>query len=71
MEKEKSAELLEMKTNFFTTVSHELRTPLTLILSPIHELSEIMKNNNDKRLNVIFEILQHNGNLLMKLVMIS
>lgn len=68
MEKEKSAELLEMKTNFFTTVSHELRTPLTLILSPIHELSEIMKNNNDKRLNVIFEILQHNGNLLMKLV---
>lgn len=68
MEKKKSAELLEMKTSFFTTVSHELRTPLTLILSPIHELSEILKNNDDKRLSTIFGILQHNGNLLMKLV---
>ncbi len=41
LEKQRTEELNEMKSQFFTNVSHELRTPITLILGP---LSQLMHN---------------------------
>ena len=35
MERQKQAQITEMKLQFFTNISHDLRTPLTLIISPI------------------------------------
>jgi ligand-binding sensor domain-containing protein len=46
-EKERLAELDQLKTNFFANISHEFRTPLTLILAPIEDL--ITKNHSPKR----------------------
>lgn len=38
LEKQKLAEVNQMKLTFFTNVSHELKTPLTLIISPLEEI---------------------------------
>lgn len=35
LEREKQAQITEMKLRFFTNISHDLRTPLTLIISPL------------------------------------
>jgi signal transduction histidine kinase/ligand-binding sensor domain-containing protein/DNA-binding response OmpR family regulator len=40
LENKKNAEMMEMKTQFFTSMSHEFRTPLTLIVDPINDLSQ-------------------------------
>ena len=38
LEKQKLAELSQLKVSFFTNLSHELKTPLTLIISPLEDL---------------------------------
>ncbi|PHN04555.1 hybrid sensor histidine kinase/response regulator transcription factor [Flavilitoribacter nigricans] len=40
LERNKDAEVAELKTRFFTNITHELRTPLTLITGPVEELLE-------------------------------
>jgi signal transduction histidine kinase/DNA-binding response OmpR family regulator len=66
---EKSEEVAQMKSNFFSNISHEFRTPLTLITGPIekihssiddpgirHEL-DIMQKNSDRLLSLINQLL--------------
>lgn len=68
LERQKSQELLEDKTRFFTNISHEFRTPLTLILSPLQELiqdEEIMEN---EKWSKAMQVMRHNGNSLMRLI---
>lgn len=46
---QKTLELDELKTQFFSNVSHELRTPLTLILGPLSGLLESPRLDEDER----------------------
>ncbi len=63
-DKQRQAELHQMKIQFYINMSHELRTPLTLILAPLQELISRARdswsleqfsyiNKNAKRLNHI------------------
>jgi signal transduction histidine kinase/CheY-like chemotaxis protein len=62
------AELDRAKTTFFTNVSHELRTPLTLLLGPAEEaLADREAPLPDGQRRRI-EIVQRNGERLLKLV---
>lgn len=65
-DREKEAELSELKLNFFTNISHEFRTPLTLIISPLNELmdSPDISAKVAKKLNVI----DRNANRLLHLI---
>ncbi len=68
-EAEKLKELDELKTQFFTNVSHEFRTPLTLILGPLSDVKDKIKNhavqesiqlahsNAGRLLNMVNEVL--------------
>ncbi|MFI3306167.1 MAG: ATP-binding protein [Rikenellaceae bacterium] len=38
LERERSEQLVEVKSRFFTNISHELKTPLTLISGPIDDM---------------------------------
>ncbi len=60
-ESEKLKELDNLKTKFFTNISHEFRTPLTLILGPIQQLLDKVKNQKDK--NVLTIAIQNTRKL--------
>lgn len=57
--------LQQMKTQFFTSVSHDLRTPLSLVVSPVEELLQTVK---DPETHGILEIVAKNANRLYDLV---
>lgn len=65
IEREKTAEVNQMKMRFFINISHEFKTPLTLILSPLHELLE---RTTDKWESSQLKFIQKNANKLMHLV---
>ncbi len=44
LERQKQAQITEMKLQFFTNISHDLRTPLTLIISPIDVIVKKLEN---------------------------
>jgi signal transduction histidine kinase/DNA-binding response OmpR family regulator len=66
---EKSEEVAQMKSNFFSNISHEFRTPLTLITGPIEKLRsgiiapdirkdlDVMQKNSDRLLSLINQLL--------------
>ena len=55
----------QVQNRFFTNISHEFRTPLTLILGPIKQITEQIKNEKIKdRLGVVYK----NANRLLGLV---
>jgi signal transduction histidine kinase/ligand-binding sensor domain-containing protein/DNA-binding response OmpR family regulator len=58
-------EMDEMKLRFFTNISHEFRTPLTLILSPLEDLLNKTKTDEDKEL---LAIIRRNATHLLTLV---
>jgi PAS domain S-box-containing protein len=62
------AELDRAKTTFFTNVSHELRTPLTLLLGPATDaLTDSEQALADRQRNRV-EVIERNGERLLKLV---
>jgi signal transduction histidine kinase/DNA-binding response OmpR family regulator len=42
-------QLSALKTTFFNNVSHELRTPLTMVIAPLEDLTQSIKNVNHKK----------------------
>lgn len=66
LEREKMAELSQMKLQFFTNVSHELRTPLTLIVSPLEQL--IKEQKAEKKLHRTLTRMYDNANRLMTMI---
>ncbi len=58
-------EMDKMKSNFFANISHEFRTPLTLILGPIKQISEKIKDNKTKN---ELKIIYKNAGKLLRLV---
>jgi PAS domain S-box-containing protein len=65
---EQLAELDRAKTTFFTNVSHELRTPLTLLLGPTEDALSDPDHELDAAQRRRVEIVQRNGERLLKLV---
>jgi signal transduction histidine kinase/ActR/RegA family two-component response regulator len=62
------AELDEAKTVFFSNVSHELRTPLTLMLGPLDDLLSKPEGEVTGEDRATLEIVNRNGQRLLKLV---
>lgn len=68
-QKEKLAELDQLKTNLFANISHEFRTPLTLIKAPVDLLelepekvitideAEMIRRNADRLLRLVNQLL--------------
>ncbi|WP_439183400.1 hybrid sensor histidine kinase/response regulator transcription factor [Carboxylicivirga taeanensis] len=65
LQRQKSEELIEIKTRFFTNISHELKTPLTLISSPIDDL---LTKNIDESVRKPLKLVKRNTDRLKKLV---
>ncbi|OGU77338.1 MAG: hypothetical protein A2V93_11875 [Ignavibacteria bacterium RBG_16_34_14] len=64
-ESKKLQEVDEIKTRFFTNISHEFRTPLTLILGPVKQIIERIK---DEKTKDELSIVHKNANKLLELV---
>ena len=64
-EKDRFAELDQLKSSFFTNISHEFRTPLTLIMGPVQEVSEKTKDPDDRKM---LQIAYQNANRLLQLI---
>jgi signal transduction histidine kinase/DNA-binding response OmpR family regulator/ligand-binding sensor domain-containing protein len=62
---EKLEEIARLKSNFFTNISHEFRTPLTLILGPVKQIIERIK---DEKTKDELSIVHKNANKLIGLV---
>ena len=54
----------KLKSRFFSNISHEFRTPLTLILGPLDKI----RRNVDDSLQPTVDIIERNGNRLLKLI---
>ncbi len=65
---ERLQELDRAKTAFFTNVSHEFRTPLTLMLGPAEDALADRSHALDAVQRERVEIVQRNGERLLKLV---
>jgi len=61
---EKTRQLEQLKTQFFTNISHELRTPLTLILGPTERLLGTSNVTPDQRRDL--DLIGRNTRTLMK-----
>jgi PAS domain S-box-containing protein len=66
--REQLAELDRAKTTFFTNVSHELRTPLTLLLGPAADALTDHAHPLDQAQRERIEVVERNGERLLKLV---
>jgi len=65
LQRQKSEELIEVKTRFFTNISHELKTPLTLISSPVDDL---LAGEPDEPIKSALLLVKRNTDRLKKLV---
>lgn len=59
------SELDNLKSRFFTNISHEFRTPITLILAPLKELYEKVRDPDQKN---TLATMQRNGQRLLRLI---
>jgi PAS domain S-box-containing protein len=62
------AELDRAKTAFFNNISHEFRTPLTLMLSPLEQTLAELNESIPAKARSQLEMVQRNGQRLLKLV---
>ncbi|MFR9499140.1 MAG: ATP-binding protein [Rikenellaceae bacterium] len=67
-ERKRIAEMLELRTRFFTNISHEFRTPLTLILSPLQKIMTKSAIANDPQWELSLKTMEHNANSLLRLI---
>lgn len=65
LQRQKSEELIEIKTRFFTNISHELKTPLTLISSPVDDL---LSRELDESIKSSLLLVKRNTDRLKRLV---
>ncbi|MDR1090622.1 MAG: response regulator, partial [Prevotella sp.] len=65
IERDKTVELTNLKTDFFTNVSHEFKTPLSLIIAPVSKLLLETKDPAKKRQ---LETVQRNALKLNSLI---
>lgn len=61
----KTKEINELKSRFFTNISHEFRTPLTLIKSPLQSLESTLSDK--KQLNQL-SLIDKNANRMLELI---
>lgn len=61
----KLSELDEIKTRFFTNISHEFRTPLTLIIGPLEQILNKIKDSDIKN---SLNLMLRNANKLLDLI---
>ncbi|MBL0012634.1 MAG: hybrid sensor histidine kinase/response regulator [Flavobacterium sp.] len=61
----KTKEINELKSRFFTNISHEFRTPLTLIKSPLQSLENVISDK--KQLNQL-SLIDKNANRMLELI---
>jgi signal transduction histidine kinase/DNA-binding response OmpR family regulator len=66
LEHKKNDEMIDLKTQFFTSMSHEFRTPLTLIVDPVNELYRQSKDNKDYQNKL--ETIKYSTDRLLHLV---
>ncbi len=64
-ETQKMHEVDELKSRFFANISHEFRTPLTLIIGPVKQIMERIK---DEKMKDELKIVHKNANRLLGLV---
>ncbi|GIH94295.1 SpoIIE family protein phosphatase [Planobispora siamensis] len=64
---EELAELDRAKTVFFSNISHEFRTPLTLIMGPVEEMRDRLRETGGQMRDEL-EVVHRNGLRLGKLV---
>ena len=62
---EKSLELDQLKSRFFTNISHEFRTPLTLIMDPLEVL--LSAKQPDDKVKDYYQIMHRNARRLLAL----
>ena len=62
---EKTQEIAEAKSRFFSNVSHEVRTPLALILGPLEELARKASSQEDRER---FAMVRRNTSRLLHLI---
>jgi signal transduction histidine kinase/ligand-binding sensor domain-containing protein len=65
-------EIDKMKSRFFANISHEFRTPLTLILGPVKQIIEILKDDkksiDNSKLRNELKVVHSNSKRLLGLV---
>ena len=66
LQNQRQEDLNRMKLEFFTNVSHEIRTPLTLILAPLEQLENEVKE--DGKIHARIRLIKDNAIRLFKLV---